>query len=77
MLSVRLDKITQLRLDRLAKMHNRTKSSYVQEALDKLLDDQEEIDYAVAAYREFLQGDKKTYSLEDVMRENGLLDEGS
>ncbi|MBL4708173.1 MAG: ribbon-helix-helix protein, CopG family [Flavobacteriales bacterium] len=77
MVSVRLDDETDARLARLAKNNKRTKSSYIKEALDKFLEDQEETEYAIAAYRQYLDGDRKTYSYEEVMRENGLLDENS
>ena len=75
MLSVRIDEETAARIARLAKNNKRTKSSYVKEALEKYLEDQEELELAMAAHREFLESGRETVSYEDVMRRNGLLDE--
>lgn len=69
MLSVRLDKEMERRLDALAQKTNRAKSYYVKKAIGKFLDEQEEIEWASLAYQEFLQSGKKTYSYEQVIKE--------
>jgi len=77
MFSIRLSKDLESRLDALATRTNRAKAFYVKKALSKFLEEQEEIEWATAAYQEFLESGKKTVSFEEVMRENGLLDESN
>lgn len=75
MFSIRLSKDLENRLDALAARTNRAKAFYVKKALTKFLEEQEEIEWATAAYKEYLESGKKTVPYEEVMRENGLLDE--
>lgn len=72
MFSIRLSKQLDARLDALAAKTNRAKAYYVKKALTKFLEEQEEIEWATQAYKEFLQSGKKTYSLEEIKREHGL-----
>ena len=72
MLSVRLSKDVETRLDALAARTNRAKSFYIKKAIAKFLEDQEEIEWATQAYKEFLESGKKTVSLEEVMKEHDL-----
>jgi len=72
MLSVRLSKNLEERLDALASRTNRAKSYYVKKALTKFLEEQEEIEWATQAYKEYLDSGKKTYSLEEVKRMHDL-----
>ncbi|MCX7338401.1 MAG: ribbon-helix-helix domain-containing protein [Alphaproteobacteria bacterium] len=72
MLSVRLSKATEEKLDRLAAQTNRTKSYYVKKALTKFLEDQAEHEWAAAAYKEYLESGKKTYTLEEIEEKYGL-----
>lgn len=72
MLSVRLSKDVETRLDALAARTNRAKSFYIKKAISKFLEDQEEIEWATQAYKEFLESGKKTVSLEEVMKEHDL-----
>lgn len=75
MFSIRLSKDLDARLDALASKTNRAKAYYVKKALTKFLEDQEEIELATQAYKEFLESGQKTVSYEEVLRENGLLNE--
>jgi RHH-type rel operon transcriptional repressor/antitoxin RelB len=72
MFSIRLSKDLEERLDRLACRTNRAKSYYVKKALSKFLEEQEEIEWATQAYKEYLESGKKTVPFEEVMHENGL-----
>ena len=72
MFSIRLSKNLDARLDALASKTNRAKAYYVKKALSKFLEEQEEIEWATQAYKEFLESGKKTISLEEVKREHGL-----
>lgn len=68
MLVIRLDTDTESRLERLAKKTGRTKTFYAREAILKHLEDLEDIYLAT----ERLRRPAKTYSAEDVKREQGL-----
>ena len=72
MFSIRLSKDLENRLDALAARTNRAKAFYVKKALTKFLEEQEEIEWATQAYKEFLESGKKTVSLEEVMKEHNL-----
>ena len=50
MLSVRLSKDLENRLDALSARTNRAKSFYIKKAIAKFLEDQEEIEWATQAY---------------------------
>lgn len=65
MLAVRLDQDTENRISRLSKITGRPKSYYVREALQRYLDDIEDIHDA--SYR--LKHPAKTISLEEVKKE--------
>jgi len=54
MISIRLDKKIELRLERLAKRTGRTKSHYVKKAILELLEDQEDNEIALARLEEGL-----------------------
>jgi RHH-type rel operon transcriptional repressor/antitoxin RelB len=72
MLSVRLSKTLEDRLDTLATRTNRAKSYYVKKALTKFLEEQEEIEWAAQAYKEYLESGEKTYSLEEIKKMHNL-----
>lgn len=72
MLSVRLSKDVETRLDALAARSNRAKSFYIKKAIAKFLEDQEEIEWATQAYKEFLESGKKTIPWEEVKKELDL-----
>lgn len=73
MFSIRLSKDLEARLDALAARTNRAKAYYVKKALTKFLEDQEEIEWATQAYKEFLESGKQTISLEEVKKKYGLV----
>ena len=72
MFSIRLSKDLEQRLDNLAAKTNRAKSYYVRKALNKFLEEQEELEWATQAYKEFLESGKKTVPFEEVMQQNNL-----
>jgi RHH-type rel operon transcriptional repressor/antitoxin RelB len=72
MLSVRISKDMEERLDRLAKKTQRSKGFFVKKALDRYLEDQEDYIDAVAAYEEYLATGKKAKSLEELKKEYDL-----
>lgn len=63
MFSIRLSKDLDARLEALATRTNRAKAYYVKKALTKFLEDQEEIEWATQAYKEFLESGKKQFLL--------------
>jgi len=68
MLSVRLPKNLESRLTTLAKATKRPKSFYVREALERSLEDIEDIYFAETAYENFLKSGEEAVALEDVER---------
>ncbi len=54
MISMRLDKKIEVRLERLAKRTGRTKSYYIKKAIVELLEDQEDYEIALARLEEGL-----------------------
>ena len=71
MLSVRLSSEIEDRLNILASKTNRTKSHYVEKALQKFLDDKE--DYLLAISR--IEDGEENISLAQIKKELGLNDE--
>ncbi|MFC1659616.1 DUF6290 family protein [Pseudomonadota bacterium] len=63
-----LDKILAL----VAKKEDRSKSAVIRRALQEYLEDQEDLEIGMKALKEFEEGDQKTYTLEEVMKKNGL-----
>ena len=74
MLTVRLPKELEDRLEKFAQKTNRSKGYYVRKALETFLDDREDYLLAVAALAE---DDGTRYSLEDVMKLCGIEKNGS
>ncbi len=72
MLSVRVPKAIEERLDHLAALKQRSKSYVVKKALERYLEDEEDYMEAVAAYEEHIRSGGKTYTLEEVIKRNGL-----
>jgi len=72
MLTIRLPEDMEVRLNALAAATKRPKSFYVREALERSLEDIEDVYLADAAYEQFVAGGKKTVPLEEVMKEYGL-----
>lgn len=74
MITVRLPKEIEERLDALAKATGRTKTFYVREAVLQHMEDLEDYYEAEKRMEEIRSGRSKTIPLEDVMREYGLED---
>jgi RHH-type rel operon transcriptional repressor/antitoxin RelB len=74
MLSVRLPKSLESRLNALSKSTKRPKSFYVREALERSLEDIEDTYLAETAYENFLKSGEEAIVLEDVERALDLED---
>jgi RHH-type rel operon transcriptional repressor/antitoxin RelB len=72
MLTIRLPAEIKTRLNVLADATNRPKSFYVREALERSLEDIEDVYLAEAALERFRASGEKAMPLEDVMKEYGL-----
>ena len=75
MFFIRLSKDLEERLSLLSSKTNRAKSYYVTKALTKFLAEEEEIEWAAQAYKEYLESGKKEIPFQQVMWEVGLVDE--
>jgi RHH-type transcriptional regulator, rel operon repressor / antitoxin RelB len=74
MLTVRLSESTEQRLNKLAEETHRPKSFYVREAIERSLDEIEDIYLAQIRIESLRAGQSKTYTLEEVEKELGLED---
>jgi len=74
MLTIRLSEATEQRLNKLAKETHRPKSFYVREAIERSLDEIEDIYLAQIRIESLRAGQSKTYTLEEVEKELGLED---
>ncbi|MDR2892297.1 MAG: DUF6290 family protein [Deltaproteobacteria bacterium] len=74
MLTVRLPEAMETRLNVLADVTKRPKSFYVREALERSLEDIEDVYLAEAALERFRASGEKTIPLEEVERRLGLAD---
>mgnify|MGYP006304850137 CR=1 FL=1 len=74
MISVRIPKDIEERLNRLARRTGRTKTYYVREALIEHIDELEEIYLAKQVLEDIRAGREKTVSLKEVMEKYGLDD---
>ncbi len=74
MLTVRLSEDTEQRLNKLAKETHRPKSFYVREAIERSLNEIEDIYLAQIRIESLRAGQSKTYTLEEVEKELGLAD---
>ena len=72
MLTVRLSESTEQRLNKLAEETHRPKSFYVREAIERSLDEIEDIYLAQIRIESLRAGQSKTYTLEEVEKELGL-----
>ncbi|MGI5174000.1 TraY domain-containing protein [Treponema sp. OMZ 840] len=66
MLALRLKPETESHLERLALKTGRTKTFYAIRAIEQQLDDMEDYYLAEDAYNEWVEGGKKTYSIDEV-----------
>lgn len=74
MLTIRLSEDTEQRLNKLAKETHRPKSFYVREAIERSLNEIEDIYLAQTRIESLRAGQSKTYTLEEVEKELGLAD---
>ena len=74
MLAIRLPEEIEIRLDNLAKSTGRTKTYYAREAILEYLEDMEDLYDAEKRYADVLSGKSKTYTLDEVGHELGLID---
>ena len=72
--SIRLDPVTEQRLDRLAAQTGRTKAYYLRELIENGLDDLEDYYLAGATMERVRKGEEKVYSAEEVRKDLGLDD---
>ena len=72
--SIRLDPVTEQRLDRLATQTGRTKAYYLRELVTNGLDDLEDYYLAAATMERIRKGEEKVYSAEDIRKDLGLDD---
>ena len=72
MLALRLPKDIEDRLEKLAAETHRTKSFYAREAIERYLEDLEDLYLSEKAYGEYLKDKSKTKKIEDVLREEGI-----
>jgi len=70
--TVRLPEDLSQRLAVLTKATKRTKSYFIREALERTLEDLEDVYLAETAYEDFLKSGEKAIPLEDVERDIGL-----
>jgi RHH-type transcriptional regulator, rel operon repressor / antitoxin RelB len=74
MLTIRLSESTEQRLNKLAKETHRPKSFYVREAIERSLNEMEDIYLAQIRIESLRAGQSKTYTLEEVEKELDLED---
>ena len=72
--SIRLDPVTEQRLDRLAAQTGRTKAYYLRELVKNGLDDLEDYYLADATMERVRKGEEKVYSAEEIRKDLGLDD---
>lgn len=72
--SIRLDPITEQRLNHLTTATGRTKAFYLRELVERGLDDLEDYYLAENTMQRVRQGEERIYSLDEVERELGLAD---
>ena len=72
MLSVRVPKSLEERLDHIAARTHRSRSYFVKKALERYLEDEEDYIDAVAAYEEHLRSGKEGYTLEEMKSRYGI-----
>ncbi len=70
--SIRLDPVTEQRLDRLAAQTGRTKAYYLRELVKNGLDDLEDYYLADATMERVRKGEEKVYSTEEIREDLGL-----
>jgi RHH-type rel operon transcriptional repressor/antitoxin RelB len=74
MISIRLPKAIEKRLEKLARRTGRTKSFYVRQAILQNLDDYEDVYLAERVLERIRSGKEKTIPFEEVLKHYGLED---
>ena len=74
MLAIRLPEDLERRLADLARRTGRSKTFYARQAIEKHLEDLEDLYLADLELNRVREGDSPTYSLDEVMRAHGLED---
>lgn len=74
MLAIRLPEEIEARLESLAKATGRTKTFYAREAILEYLEDMEDLYLAEQVLADIQAGRSKTYTLEEVKKELGLVE---
>lgn len=72
--SIRLDPVTEQRLNHLTTATGRTKAFYLRELVERGLEDLEDYYLAENTMQRVHQGQERIYSLDEVERELGLAD---
>jgi RHH-type rel operon transcriptional repressor/antitoxin RelB len=72
MLALRLPADVEEKLTQLANLTGRTKTYYATQAIIRQIQDLEDYYLAEKAWQEFVAGDKKTYTSDEVIAELGL-----
>lgn len=72
--TVRFPEDLDKRLDNLARITKRTKSYFIREALEKYIDELEDIYLAETEYEEFLKSKLESVSIEEMERHLGMED---
>ena len=73
MLAIRLPEEIEARLENLAKSTGRTKTFYAREAILEYLEDMEDLYLAEQVLADIQAGRSKTYTLEEVKKELGMV----
>lgn len=74
MLAIRLPEEIESRLEHLAQATGRTKTFYAREAIERYIEDLEDIYLAEETSRRIDQGTERLYTLEEMRQELGLED---
>ena len=74
MLTVRLPENLEKRLNALAAVTKRSKSYYVREAIERVLEDMEDAYLTESAYEEFLKSGEQAIPIDKVENDLGLAD---
>jgi RHH-type rel operon transcriptional repressor/antitoxin RelB len=74
MLTIRLPENLEKRLNALASATKRSKSYYVREALERVMEDMEDAYLAESAYEKFIESGKPSKPIDQVERDLGLAD---
>lgn len=72
--SIRLDPVTEQRLNHLTTATGRTKAFYLRELVERGLEDLEDYYLAENTMQRVCQGEERIYSLDEMERELGLAD---